>query len=233
MSAEIENGIMFGEKCFKGKDLRKERLVPFGFVEKDGLYQYSQDIMEGKFRFDVFIDSKGNVSTKMWDKELEEEYVLYKVESASGNFVGEIRENAESILNEIASRCFESDPFKGEQAHEVVRYIKESYDDEPEFLWDKYPDIAIWRAKINAKWYALMCLLPKNKLEGDSSELVEVMNLTASSKTVEKIVDGSRYFRAWHMNKKTWYTVILDGRVGTQELISRIEESRLIAFKKK
>ncbi|MBQ2070393.1 MAG: hypothetical protein II467_05640, partial [Bacilli bacterium] len=82
-------------------------------------------------------------------------------------------------------------------------------------------------------WYVLMCLLPKNKLEGNSSELVEVMNLTASSKTVEKIVDESKYFKAWHMNKKTWYTVILDGRVGTQELISRIEESRLIAFKKK
>ena len=35
----------------------------------------------------------------------------------------------------------------------------------------------------------------------------------------------------WHMNKKNWYTIILDGRIQTEEVCTRIDESYRLAKK--
>ena len=35
----------------------------------------------------------------------------------------------------------------------------------------------------------------------------------------------------WHMNKKTWYTVILDGSVSTADICRRIDDSYALAKK--
>ena len=43
--------------------------------------------------------------------------------------------------------------YKNQQSKEVIKYIKEKYDDDLEFLWKKYDNNAIWRNKQNNKWY--------------------------------------------------------------------------------
>ena len=43
------------------------------------------------------------------------------------------------------------------------------------------------------------------------------------------MIDKKRYFPGWHMNKKHWYTIILDGSVSTEEICSRIDESYRLA----
>ena len=42
---------------------------------------------------------------------------------------------------------------------------------------------------------------------------------------VEKIVDHKKYYPGWHMNKKYWYTIILDGSISLKDIYKCIDES--------
>ena len=57
------------------------------------------------------------------------------------------------------------------------------------------------------------------------------MDLRLSPELMEATVDGKKYFPGWHMNKKNWYTVMLDGSLPTEEIFSRIDESYRLALK--
>lgn len=46
---------------------------------------------------------------------------------------------------------------------------------------------------------------------------------------MESLIDRKVYFPGWHMNKKHWYTMILDGSVERRELFRRIDESYRLA----
>ncbi|MGN1104647.1 MAG: MmcQ/YjbR family DNA-binding protein, partial [Candidatus Coproplasma sp.] len=39
------------------------------------------------------------------------------------------------------------------------------------------------------------------------------------------------YYPGWHMNKKSWYTLVLDGSVSDDEITERIKESYALAKK--
>ncbi|MBQ7225746.1 MAG: MmcQ/YjbR family DNA-binding protein [Clostridia bacterium] len=58
------------------------------------------------------------------------------------------------------------------------------------------------------------------------------MNFKIDPKELDQIVDGNKYFRAYHMNKKMWATVVLDGRLPTEEILKRIDESYRLTGKK-
>ncbi|MBQ8295198.1 MAG: MmcQ/YjbR family DNA-binding protein, partial [Clostridia bacterium] len=47
----------------------------------------------------------------------------------------------------------------------------------------------------------------------------------------EATVDNQRFFMGYHMNKKHWYTLLLDGSIPTEEICRRIDESYLLAKK--
>ncbi|MDR3176713.1 MAG: MmcQ/YjbR family DNA-binding protein [Desulfovibrio sp.] len=48
---------------------------------------------------------------------------------------------------------------------------------------------------------------------------------------IDTLIDGKRYFPGYHMNKKHWFTICLDGSVSTEEIFCRIDESFALARK--
>ncbi|MBE8953608.1 MAG: MmcQ/YjbR family DNA-binding protein, partial [Quinella sp. 1Q7] len=44
--------------------------------------------------------------------------------------------------------------------------------------------------------------------------------------------DGQKYFRGWHMNKRSWLTVRLDDVLSDDELFARLEQSYRLANRK-
>lgn len=107
------------------------------------------------------------------------------------------------------------------------------YCDELEFLWQKFPDNAVWRRKDNKKWYGALLTVSKEKLGLPSKETTEIIDLRLEPDKIASQIDRVRYFPGWHMNKKSWYTIILDGSVETAEICSRIHNSFLLAQKSK
>lgn len=219
------------EDIFKSRKMNEEKLLSYGFEVEDGKYCYRTDIMSDSFTLYITIDKNGVPDTSLTEKETGEEYVLYKT-SAAGTFVGEIRAAIETVLSDISAKCYDFSVFKEEQTLRLIEYVRRKYGDELEFLWKKYDDNAIWRCKANQKWYAAVLTVKKSKLGIESDDKAEIIDLRIEPEKMAALIDNRIYFPGWHMNKKHWYTVILDGSVAYDELCRRIDESYLIAMKR-
>lgn len=218
------------EEVFLRKRLLLDSLIPYGFKKQKSKYAFESDIMNGDFRLIVSITQAGGVDTSLVETETGEEYVLYKT-NASGTFVGDVRSAIEKVLLDIADKCYEPAVFKTEQAMKLISYVREKYGDELEFLWTKFPDNAIWRRKDNEKWYGALLTLSKSKLDGRTEKTVEIVDLREQPDIIETLIDNEKYYPGWHMNKKSWYTIVLDNSVSDAELFERIDESYRLAKK--
>ena len=221
---------MTAQEFFKFKKPNREKLKLFGFAEKGGALLYETEILEGQFRLAVKIKG-GSVETALVDTMTEEPYTLHLVEDAAGAFVGSVREQYARVLEEIAARCFDTQIFKSEQTLALIAHAQKKYGDEPEYLWEKFPDNAVLRRRDNEKWYAAILTVQRKKLGIGGDETVEILDVRRDPKELDLMVDGKRYFRGWHMNKKHWLTVPLDGSVPTEELFELLEESYFLAKK--
>ena len=178
-------------------------------------------MLEITFKNDGFFD------TKLTETATSDEYILYKTE-AVGSFVGDIRKAISEILCDIAEKCCENAAFCSKQSAQVIDYIRKKYGDELEFLWEKSSGNAVWRRKDTNKWYGVMLTISRRKLGFDSDKTAEIINLKGRTEDIERLVDNKRYFPGWHMNKKHWFTVVLDGTVILSEICKRIDESYLL-----
>jgi predicted DNA-binding protein (MmcQ/YjbR family) len=220
---------MFEDRFFNHKNLNVQKLLSYGFKERGEGYEYSAPILLGDFTFFVTISKKGEVKTRLVERDTQEEYVLYRTEGAEGSFVGEVRAACENVLSDISEKCFDKYIFKTKQAAEIIEYVRKTYGDELEFLWDKFPYDAICRRKETKKWYVLLMTVEGSKFGLEKGVGVEVVDLRISPENAPKIIDNVRIFPGYHMNKKSWYTIILDGGVPTKDILKGIEESYLLA----
>ena len=220
---------MFDE-LFRRKTVDIHKAILFGFVQNNSNYIYETDILDGSFLLQIFITPDGNIDTKLTEKATDDEYVLYKT-NAAGSFVGEVRKAIETILTQVADKCYNTEFFKSTQAKEIICYVREKYGDELEFLWEKFPDNAIWRRKDNKKWYGALLTVKASKLALVGDTMIEILDLCIKTEDIETTVDNQRFFMGYHMNKKHWYTLLLDGSIPTEEICRRIDESYLLAKK--
>lgn len=209
-----------------------EQLCAFGFVETDGSYRYSADLLNGQMHMTVSIDSAGTLRTEVTDSETGDVYVLHHIPDATGAFVGQVREAHDSLLQTILERCFALDFYKSSDTKAVISYVRTQYGDELEHLWAKTPTNAVWRRKDNAKWYGVLLVIPKNKLGLDGDEMVEILDLRMAPDELTTVVDNHRYFPGYHMNKRHWVTICLDGSLPVAEICRRIDASYQLANKK-
>ncbi|MCM1306595.1 MAG: MmcQ/YjbR family DNA-binding protein [Bacteroides sp.] len=219
--------------AFKHKSPNFEKLIAFGFSFENGRYVYSTQILDGQFEMTVEIAEDGEVAATVIDLATDEPYTLHLVAEASGAFVGQVRTEFEDVLSKIADGCFFRDVFKEDVARGVIEYVRKTYGDELEFLWDGLPTGAIWRRKDNRKWYGIMMIISKRKLGLDCDDEVSVIDLRLDLANDAELVDGKRYFAGYHMNKRTWFTICLDGSVPIDEICRYIDKSYELALKKK
>ena len=218
------------EDIFKRKKCNIEKISAYGFISKDGKWIYETDIIDGAFRLYVFVSENGAVDTNLIELENGEPYVLYKTE-ASGMFIGEVRAAVEAVLIDIAGSCYDSSVFKTNQAQMAVEYVRKKYGDELEFLWKKSPDNAVWRRKDSQKWYGAILTVNGRKIGLDTDEIVEIIDLRMEAANRDNILSREHYYPGWHMNKKSWYTLVLDDCISDEEMQLRITESYELAKK--
>lgn len=218
------------EEIFKRKKRSIEKMAAYGFIMQNRRGIYEAYILDGAFRLLVFVAENGDVSTELLDVENGEPYVLYKTD-ASGVYVGKIREAITAVLQDIADACYETAVFKTRQAEMAIEYVREKYGDEPEFLWAKFPDNAIWRRKDNSKWYGAILTVAGRKIGLETDKIVEILDLRMRAEDKNKILAQEHYYPGWHMNKKSWYTIVLDSGISDDEIKLRLAESYALAKK--
>ena len=196
----------------KDKKIDFKKLEEFGFELIDNSYYYQTLLLKNQFKMSVKINLDNSIFTEIIDTETNEPYVLYLIEKRSG-YSEKVYKAYSEILAKIQKECFEDEIFKANYTKEIITYVKNKYGDELEFLWEKSPKNAVVRRKSSNKWYAVILTVSKRKLNLDSDEIIEVINLHNTVEEIKKLIDNKRYFPAYHMNKKYWCTICLDGTV--------------------
>lgn len=220
------------EEIFKNKRLDVEKLKEYGFLPTDGQgFVWQKLIMDKQFLLNVFVFENGSVKTRLTDTETNEDYVLHLTAGTCGAFVGQIREEIRFVLEDIAKKCFVSSVFKTVEALEVIRYMAQKYDIAPEYLWEKFPMNAVFRRKDNKKWICAILTAAPAKLGLSGEGLQELLDLRGYPEKISEIIDNKKYFPAYHMNKKHWFTLCFNGSAPMEEIYRRIDESYCLAKK--
>lgn len=214
---------------FKNRRMNISRLMKYGFVRQDSVYVFSFKMERKPFMMHVFVQDTGKVSVQVMDAESKEEYVLVHVRGAGGAFVNTLVQACENKLKEIADKCFDWEVFKEIQTKQVIEYAKNTYNSHPEFLWEKFSENAVLRRKDTKKWYAVILKVPKSKIGLQGEDPVEILDLRGHPEEVAVLADGKTFFPGYHMNKKHWYTLCLDGTVRIEEICARMDRSYMLA----
>ena len=209
----------------KDKKIDFKKLEEFGFKLKDNSYYYHTSLLKNQFKMSVKISLDNSIFTEIIDTETNEPYILHLLEMKRSGY----SEKVYKAYSEIQKECFEDEIFKANYTKEIVAYIKNKYGDKLEFLWEKSPKNAVVRRKSTKKWYVAILTISKRKIGLDSNEITEVINLHNSPEEIEKLIDNKKYFPAYHMNKKHWCTICLDGTVELKEIYKLIDISYELA----
>ena len=117
------------ENMLKNKAIECNRLVEYGFKKQENKYIFKNKIYNKQFEIVVIISDKQKTS-KLIDLANDEEYIMVDIQDCAGKFVGEIRQEYEKTIQDIINKCTIDEIYKNQQSKEVIRYIKEKYDDD-------------------------------------------------------------------------------------------------------
>ena len=217
------------ENFIKDKKIDLKKLEEFGFKLINKSYHYYTSLLKNQFKMSVKINLDNSIFTEITDTETNEPYVLHLLEMKRSGYSEKVYKAYSEILAKIQKECFEDEIFKANYTKEIITYVKNKYEDKLEFLWEKSSKNAVVRRKSSNKWYAVILTVSKRKLNLDSDEIIEVINLHNSPEEIEKLIDNKKYFPAYHMNKKHWCTICLDRTVELKEIYKLIDISYELA----
>lgn len=220
-------------KGFVHLRVRTSTLAEFGFRRKDKSgWEYAEPIDGTSLECRVSISSQGVVSEKVVDLASGDDYALYRVANAAGRFVGQVREAVTAILKRIAVSCFERDIFILEQSRALLETVRNRWNEDLEFLWEDSLEYAVLRRTDTGKWYGVMMRLPGRKFGLPDDAVSEFLLLRIPRDADNAFLTDARFLPAYHMNKRTWFAIRLNGSVELAEILRLTECSRKQAVKK-
>lgn len=119
---------------------------------------------------------------------------------------------------------------KESQASNITTRIRDEYGAEPEFLWpERYPTYCIFRHGGNKKWFALIGRIEWKSLGRDGKELVDIINLKFDNGQALDFAENTPgVYPAYHMNKRHWITIALDGTLPDEMVMELVKKSYLL-----
>lgn len=214
----------FENELFKRTHVDFKKLKEYGFKKENNGYVYTKTFMNN-FQAKIIIDEKEVISGKIYDLNVDEEYINFRIESGVGEFVSRVRQEYKNILIDIKNNCTIKSYFITDQANRLTEMIYDVYHDEPEFAWDSTPGFGIFRNPHNKKWYGLLFNIDKSKIDKKSSGEVEAINIKLDVDKISELLKQKGFYSAYHMNKKNWITIILDDTLKDEEIFALIKES--------
>lgn len=104
----------------------------------------------------------------------------------------------------------------------IFEHIKEKYDTFPDYPFDD--DTAVLRNRYG-KWYGIIMHVSKTCLGMQKDEKAWVLNVKCDPEVIRSLIQEPGFLPAYHMNKKHWISILLDGSVETEEIYSLISVS--------
>lgn len=107
---------------------------------------------------------------------------------------------------------------------EIYEYVKKQYGTVPEYLWKESPESAVLRHK-NGKWYAVLMQVEKSRLGLEGDTKVDILDVKCDPDMVGLLTQTYGFLPGYHMNKKYWITMLLDGTVSEAKILDFLDMS--------
>lgn len=176
------------------------------------------------------------IRSRVYDPDTDEEYAPIRQEGAIGSYAATVREEYQEFLNSVAdSYCLEAQ-FLSDQANRIAARVFEVYGDELEYPFEDN-DAAVWRTPNNRKWYGIIMNVLRSKVtkdkpeEGTADPRVDVMNVKINPDELDTLLGTAGIYECYHMNKKLWVSIILDGTLDDDRVMELISVSRSLVKK--
>ena len=212
------------------------KLVKFGFVKNGSKYSFSGKFLNGDFSADVVITSGGDVAASVFDVQAGERYLPLRAKSRQSAFVNEVRESYRAFLRKIKNACFVPQPFLTDQANRIAREAEKLFGDKIDFPFSTAPTYGVFRNPENRKWYGIIMNIPKSKIENSGraaslsadDAIVEIINVKIDPEKSIELKKRRGFYDAYHMSKKNWITIALDGSVSDGLIVDLLKKSRAL-----
>ena len=107
---------------------------------------------------------------------------------------------------------------------EIYEYVKKQYGTVPEYLWKESPESAVLRHP-NGKWYAVLMQVEKSRLGLEGNTKVDIVDVKCNPDMVGLLTQTYGFLPGYHMNKKYWITMLLDGTVSEAKILDFLDMS--------
>ncbi len=117
------------------------------------------------------------------------------------------------------------------QRKNLLTHVLKKYGTGPDYLWPRQPCYAVLRHGHTQKWYGIIMdvaprVLGLDSLAGQNERgEVDILNLKSAPVTVSALLEKPGFLPAYHMNKKHWVSILLDGSVPLKEIHTLLDQS--------
>ncbi len=111
------------------------------------------------------------------------------------------------------------------QRERMARHILDRYSVEPEYLWARYPNYAVFRQPASRKWFAIIMDVAWKSLDLPGDGTADVMDLKCGPVLVGSLLAQDGFRPAYHMSKGSWISVLLDETLPDEEIYPLVELS--------
>ena len=108
---------------------------------------------------------------------------------------------------------------------ELKAYIFDVYSVEPDHPFAMDDVSAVYRHRDNRKWFALTMNVPLRTLGLPGTGNVDILNVKCDPFLIGSLRGTPGFRPAYHMNKNTWITILLDGSAGRDDITALLAMS--------
>lgn len=206
----------------------KKKLLEYGFSYNYVIFVLTRDIIGADCYFKITL-GEGRFDIIVIDAIENEELTLFNVRDSVGSFIGELREKSDVLISDIIAKCFTETNVRSL----IIRYIDERFNVKPNFPWADTPNACTFKTLKRDKWFGIIMDVMAERLKIGGKEIVDIINLKNDPEKIKTLIDGKKIIPAYHMNKKMWFTVILNNETDFPLLKSLIDESYEIVEKQR
>ena len=214
---------MLEQEIFKKYKFDYNKLILYGFKKDKDKYTYSTEFLNDTFKciIEIFNDS---ITGEVFDLEFNDKYDQFRVKDIIGEFANSVKDEYTKVLIDIRDKCCISNLFIYDQSNRISKLIKDKYNIEPEFLFDDN-STGVFRNKDNLKWFGIIMNINSSKLTNEFSKDIEVINVKINRDKLEELLKVNGIYKAYHMNKKSWISIVLDDTLSDDYIMNLIDYS--------
>ena len=207
------------ESIFNRYLIDENSLLDYGFNSD---YVYVTGILNNTFKVIITYFNK-KITGKIIDLSFDEEYTNFRIDK-SGEFNLRIKSEYERILLDIRDKTCIKRTYIFDQANRINDYIYLKYKVSPDFPFTSSKYHGVYR-NFDGKWFGILMDIPFEKVDKEKNGLIEVINVKIDPNDKDKLLKVEGIYEAYHMNKKSWISIVLNDTVSDELIFELIDKS--------